>query len=224
MTEPNGRSVPPARGRRGARLDELLASSDPDDRLWVAHNIATIRPEDAADVLRRLLHDGDEDVRQEAQQQLTLVGDDGDRRTVLSAWLRQLHSESGITSEAAIWGLVRAGDPVAIEPIREFMKDARGPWKAKAGEVAIEAIHGNYGDLAQRLQRHDHPYTKWLAVALMVGGSPTDVETVRKASVSLPDDGCRGWCRGALKIATARGAYAGTRGPANGDRPAASHH
>jgi hypothetical protein len=191
-----------SRGRfEGTPPDQLVTSSDPEDRFWVARNIRSVSPHKSVDILRRLIRDPDEDVSQEAQRQLILIGNDSDRRSIRDRWLRQLHSPAPSTSEAALWALVRTADRFAIDGIATFMRDDGNPWKSRAGEVAIQAIEGRYGDLSKRLMSHDHAYTKWLAVALALRGHRHDVEIVERASISLPDDRCRGYCRGALKIA-----------------------
>lgn len=181
-----------------AILGELSSHDDPQIRSWVAFVAPRVVGPESASLLRTLALDRDPDVRDEAIDGLNSLGE-GLPQGVLSGLRRSLRSSDYLEPMHSMWRLARLRDEASL-PDLEYLSsdDSRPPWQQKSAQVAAMLVRNEDKQVISRLRQHDHDYTRFLARAAAIMGTPVAREVVADCAANAPDEECRMWCEESL--------------------------
>ena len=99
-----------------------------------------------------------------------------------------------------MWSLLRLHDTESTELVRDIAvrwgpNDGRG----RIARIVAEALRGNNSWIVDRLLRHEHDETAWLAHTARLTARPELIAAVRRYATEAPDDECREACRRELE-------------------------
>ncbi len=129
-------------GRRDLRalplVEQVLAGSNPQQRMEAVSHLAALRPPDVRDRLRLLIGDADTYVRMRAVERLGVVGDRRDVPALIAA----LRDVTPPVRWAAASSLGRLKDERALRPLESALKTETDGASRQAIEDAIRQIRG----------------------------------------------------------------------------------
>lgn len=175
----------------------LQRHPDPAVRSWVAWAVPRLDLGDPISLLRVSAADRNTTVWSEAVAQL--INLDPQVASDYSGKLRtMLQSPDYMEPVFALWTLASIGDTGAISHVAAYAESPdRDPWQRRLAEVILLILNGRQSEIVERLERHDHDYTPWLAQAAAKLGARGQ-EALARCAVEAPDEACRDECQARL--------------------------
>jgi len=177
-------------------LGELASARQFFVRQWVALEAPSILGRRAVPLLLRLARDRHEDVRMDAVNELVEL----DRAAVSEfapTLRRRLRSRDIYEPIVAMRALMLVGNADDAGEMRRAAAESDYPFHRFVADAYALAIEGDDGELARRIEAHEHDAMPWLVVAAAHRATPRVVEAMRMCAKSACGE-CRHECSAAL--------------------------
>lgn len=170
-------------------LGRLADHRDPVVRAWAGTAAAAILGSAAIKLLRRLLSDGDADVRDRAREDLITV-DPAAEQEMLPSLRRVLHETGDPFGEgrAAMWRLAKLRDDASIELLRSYATRFPPDHHGNRMPLVLAEYIAAPQTIAARIRDHDHDWMFWLIEAaslLPIPGGEAAIGALRDARPDL---------------------------------------